>query len=145
MELHIYPLSIAAENRIGITNKQFDTAFPVKMKQIKGNKWTPEHQCWHIPYTKEAWQTFQQLFEGHTIIRKLSEVAKVAEPTGKLQETQPDEQAIESNTKLQETSINVQQVIELPTKQYLMSNKWIRIQQQKSLHDGVQINPTVFL
>lgn len=69
MELHITPLSIEDSKRIGVVNTQFDTAFPTKMKQITGSRWTPEHNCWHIPYTKEAWQTFEQLFEGHTIIR----------------------------------------------------------------------------
>ena len=72
MELHIGPLSMGDLKRIGVVNTQFDTVFPTKMKQITGSLWTPEHQCWHIPYTKEAWEMFLHIFKGHTIIRELN-------------------------------------------------------------------------
>ena len=86
MELHIYPLSIETTQRIGVVNKQFDSAFPVKMKQINGSRWTSEHQCWHIPYTKEAWQLFEQLFEGHTIIREIKQTEKEANAVSTVRE-----------------------------------------------------------
>jgi integrase/recombinase XerD len=69
MLLHIYPLSMEDTKRIGVTNSEFDPVFPIKMKQINGSRWTPEQKCWHIPYTKEAWETFEHVFEGHTIIK----------------------------------------------------------------------------
>lgn len=72
MELHIKPLSIEGSERVAVVNTQFNTAFPAKMKEIKGSRWTPEHNCWHIPYTREAWTKFQEVFEGHTIIRDVS-------------------------------------------------------------------------
>lgn len=72
MELHITPLSIEESKRVAVINTQYDTAFPTKMKQIAGSRWTPEENCWHIPYTREAWEKFQEVFEGHTIIREIS-------------------------------------------------------------------------
>jgi integrase/recombinase XerD len=76
MELHIYPISIENAERIAVVNTHFNTEFPVKMKQINGSLWTPEHKCWHIPRTKETWELFQQLFEGHTIIRDIKTAEK---------------------------------------------------------------------
>jgi integrase/recombinase XerD len=82
MELHIYPLSIEGLTRIGVVNKQFNTDFPNRMKQIAGSLWTAEHKCWHIPYTKETWHVFEQLFEGHTIIRDLKQSANAKNTEG---------------------------------------------------------------
>jgi integrase/recombinase XerD len=82
MELHIYPLSIEATQRIAVVNTQFSTEFPIKMKQINGSLWTPDYKCWHIPYTKETWQLFEQLFEGHTIIREIKTAEKSIYPEG---------------------------------------------------------------
>ncbi len=76
MELHIYPISVENAQRIAVVNAHFSTEFPVKMKQINGSLWTPEHKCWHIPYTMETWQLFQRLFEGHTIIRDVKKAEK---------------------------------------------------------------------
>jgi integrase/recombinase XerD len=82
MQLHIYPLSIEDSKRIGVINKQFDADFSVKMKQIAGSLWTPEHNCWHIPYTRETWQTFEQVFKGHTIIRDIKPAQKMSNTEG---------------------------------------------------------------
>jgi integrase/recombinase XerD len=86
MKIHIYPLSIEATKRIAVVNKQFDTDFPDKMKQITGSRWTPDHQCWHIPYTKETWQLFEQLFEGHTIIREIKETERETDTDATVEE-----------------------------------------------------------
>jgi len=56
--------------RIGIKNLQFDSNFPVKMRQIGNALWSPELRCWHLPHKSDTWQQFRQLFEADTLIQK---------------------------------------------------------------------------
>ncbi|MEM9721880.1 MAG: site-specific integrase [Bacteroidota bacterium] len=62
MKLSIFPLEFESQRRIGIKPHGFDKAFPLTMKKIPGSRWTPDHRCWHIPYTKEAYKVLKQQF-----------------------------------------------------------------------------------
>lgn len=39
------------------------------MKQIIGSRWAPELNCWHIPYTPEAWASLKSVFKGCEIVK----------------------------------------------------------------------------
>lgn len=58
------------EQRIAIRQTQFDSTMPVKMKQISGARWSPEHRFWHIPYTPESWELLKSVFTDYEIIRE---------------------------------------------------------------------------
>jgi site-specific recombinase XerD len=68
MKLQVFPIQYKGATRIGINPLGFDRAFPSMMKQIKGNLWTPDLGCWHIPYCKEAYAELKRLFGEQQII-----------------------------------------------------------------------------
>lgn len=49
------------EQRIQLRFKQSDEVIE-KIKQIQGRKWSKTKQCWHIPYTSEAYKQLILLF-----------------------------------------------------------------------------------
>ncbi|MFN0213943.1 MAG: tyrosine-type recombinase/integrase [Saprospiraceae bacterium] len=69
MRLLIAPLQYDNLNRISVRLQEFDGALPGKMKKIKGSRWAPELNCWHIPYTSEAWGSLKTIFEGCEIVK----------------------------------------------------------------------------
>jgi len=40
-----------------------------RMKQINGSRWAPELNCWHIPYTTEAWDSLKSVFKEFEIVK----------------------------------------------------------------------------
>jgi site-specific recombinase XerD len=69
MRLLIAPLQYNNLRRISIRAQAFDGALPNKMKQIKGSRWAPELNCWHIPYTTEAWGSLRTIFADYQIVK----------------------------------------------------------------------------
>ena len=70
MRLIISPLQYDNLSRISVRLQSFDGTLPVKMKQIKGSRWAPELQCWHIPYTTEAWGSLKTIFKECEIVNE---------------------------------------------------------------------------
>lgn len=66
MIIQIYLIEHRNENRIKINNKLQSDALS-KIKQIKGRKWSQTLKCWHIPYTKIAYNELLQLFGKQNI------------------------------------------------------------------------------
>jgi site-specific recombinase XerD len=56
MRIQVFPIKIEQKTRIGIRPLGFDPAFPGMMKKIVGSRWTPDHRCWHIPYSADAYK-----------------------------------------------------------------------------------------
>ncbi|MFN0014182.1 MAG: tyrosine-type recombinase/integrase [Saprospiraceae bacterium] len=67
MKILVSPVRQENQNRIAVRNTGFEDSFPVKMKQIAGARWSPEHRCWHIPYTPESWEKLKGLFPEYEI------------------------------------------------------------------------------
>ena len=61
--IRIYHFTHHSEKRIGI-EIPYEEAFIGKIKQVTGSRWSPGAKCWHIPYNKEAWAGFLQVFDG---------------------------------------------------------------------------------
>lgn len=80
MELQIKKVQFENTTRIAVINAQFDTSFPVKMKQVKGSYFSPEMKAWLMPYTKEAWSVFKSVFEGIPV-RNLPSISESIPPT----------------------------------------------------------------
>lgn len=70
MRLLVSPLQYVNLSRISVRLQSFDVTLPVKMKQIKGSRWAPELQCWHKPYTTEAWGSLKTIFKECEIIKE---------------------------------------------------------------------------
>ncbi len=88
MDIKTFSLEIDGVARIGIRNLEFDHAFPGKMRQVSGARWSPGHRCWHIPRRPKTWEQFRKLFSGDNIL-----IAKGSTPPG--QATAPAIQAKE--------------------------------------------------
>jgi len=71
MRLIISPFEYESQSRIAVRQLQFDNALPAKMKQISGARWSPEHRCWHVPYSTESWESLKTLFPDYEIIRDM--------------------------------------------------------------------------
>ncbi|MDO8366151.1 MAG: site-specific integrase, partial [Saprospiraceae bacterium] len=56
-------------SRISVRQLEFDGMMPSRMKQIKGSRWAPELNCWHIPYTTEAWDSLKFIFKECEIVK----------------------------------------------------------------------------
>jgi len=86
MELIVGPVQINDAICVAVKNTRFDPAFPGKMKQVKGSYFSPEARAWLMPYTKEAWSLFKNVFEGIPVIKSVDNVQVVsnAEPTQRL-------------------------------------------------------------
>lgn len=69
MRLLIAPLQYDNLSRISVRQMEFDGMMPSRMKQIKGSRWAPELNCWHIPYTTEAWGSLKSIFKECEIVK----------------------------------------------------------------------------
>ncbi len=69
MRLLIAPLQYDNLSRISVRQNEFDSTMPSRMKQIKGSRWAPELNCWHIPYTTEAWGSLKSIFKECEIVK----------------------------------------------------------------------------
>lgn len=88
MQIQTKFIEVAQIRRIGIQNLQYDESFPGKMKQVHGARWAPEHRCWHIAESIEAWRQFRELFPQDEIIYQEGFVAPGQFPSGKQESTQ---------------------------------------------------------
>lgn len=75
MRLLIAPLQYDNLSRISIRTQAFDGTLPNKMKQIKGSRWAPDLNCWHIPYTAEAWGSLRAVFADYQIEKAAQEAS----------------------------------------------------------------------
>lgn len=78
MRLIITPFDFQNEQRIAIRQAQFDSTMPVKMKQISGARWSPEQQCWHVPYSTDAWIKLKSVFMDYEIETNLPDKEKLS-------------------------------------------------------------------
>jgi len=69
MRLLIAPLQYDNLSRISVRQTEFDGMMSSRMKQIKGSRWAPELNCWHIPYTTEAWSSLKSIFKECEIMK----------------------------------------------------------------------------
>lgn len=69
MRLLIAPLQYDNLSRISIRQLAFDSTMPGRMKGIQGSRWAPELNCWHIPYTTEAWGSLKSIFKEYEIVK----------------------------------------------------------------------------
>ena len=69
MRLLIAPLQYDNLSRISVRHNEFDSTMPSRMKQIIGSRWAPELNCWHIPYTSEAWGSLKSIFKECEIVK----------------------------------------------------------------------------
>jgi site-specific recombinase XerD len=76
MKILVHPLEINDQRRIGVKNSEFSSDFPTKMKRLGGALWSPEHQCWHIAYSTDAWGRLTTEFSEFTIIKSFSHPSK---------------------------------------------------------------------
>lgn len=61
--IHIHKFTHHAQTRIGI-HIPYEEVYIEKIKKVHGALWSPNAKSWHIPYNKETWQLFLQVFEG---------------------------------------------------------------------------------
>ena len=69
MRLLIAPLQYDNLDRISVRQFEFDGSMPGRMKQIQGSRWAPELNCWHIPYTTEAWGSLKSIFSEYELVK----------------------------------------------------------------------------
>ena len=67
MKIVVSPIQHENQKRITVKNLNYDSLFPGKMKQIAGARWSPEHRCWHIPYSPESWEKLKDIFPDYEI------------------------------------------------------------------------------
>lgn len=75
MQIQVFPIQWQGKKRIGIRPLGFDSAFPDRMRSIKGSRWTPDCRHWHIPYDPQTYKALQQQF-GISQIKVLSQGPK---------------------------------------------------------------------
>ncbi|MFN0203659.1 MAG: tyrosine-type recombinase/integrase [Bacteroidia bacterium] len=63
MKILIYPFSYKGETRIKVV---LPTFLP-QIQKVNGAKWSNTEHCWHIPYIKDAWLNFKEVFQGFEI------------------------------------------------------------------------------
>ena len=69
MVLRIFPYNFKNEQRIAIHPERYDfDVYRDTIRQIEGCCWSPDISAWHIPYTREAYATFQKVFSSDEII-----------------------------------------------------------------------------
>ena len=68
--LIISPFQYENVSRISVVTHIYDGTIPAKMKQINGFRWSPEHKCWHIPYSVESWTALKTLFVDYEIVHE---------------------------------------------------------------------------
>ena len=68
MRLHIFPVQFEGQQRIGIKPLGFNPDFPQQMRTIPGSRWTPQENCWHIPYIRSAYKRLKALFGVNNLI-----------------------------------------------------------------------------
>lgn len=69
MRVTILSVQVEDRQRIGISTEVYDKDFPAKIKQIKGARWSPALQLWHLPYDKDVWMQFLKVFDGYEILK----------------------------------------------------------------------------
>jgi len=69
MHLLISPLQYDNLSRISVRQLEYDGTMASRMKQINGSRWAPELNCWHIPYTTEAWDSLKSVFKEFEIVK----------------------------------------------------------------------------
>ncbi|MEI7587565.1 site-specific integrase [Runella sp.] len=69
MELFVEQIHINDAICVAVKNTRFDPSFPGKMKQVKGSYFSPEVKAWLMPYTKEAWSLFKNVFQGVSVTK----------------------------------------------------------------------------
>ena len=70
--------------------KKFDLI--QKIKKIKGRKWSETKKCWHLPYTNEAYQALNTVFEGDQV--KIKNSSGIQDRSKPLKDNEPDKARI---------------------------------------------------
>ena len=100
MRIIVCPIEINDTPRIAVRNEVFDPAFPGLMKKVKGSYYSREAKAWLMPYTKEAWSLFKNVFEGIPVTKlpkdtselslpKTSEISTVADTPQQAKQASP--------------------------------------------------------
>ncbi len=79
MELLVEQIHINNAICVAVKNTRFDPSFPGKMKQVKGSYFSPAVKAWLMPYTKEAWSLFKNVFEGVPVTKSI-EYQRIVSP-----------------------------------------------------------------
>ncbi len=88
MKIIIRPSEVNDSPKFAIKNVAFDPEFTVLMRQIKGARWSPVLESWHIPRNAETWESLNMIFKGHLIILEEGKITQAApKVTGKSTES----------------------------------------------------------
>ncbi|MEL6944793.1 MAG: hypothetical protein AAFO82_19215, partial [Bacteroidota bacterium] len=79
MKIQIRAIEHRGEKRIRLDFKK-DNSIISEIKQIKGRKWSQTKRCWHLPYTKAAFEALKAMFGDDLVLPE-----KVKEEKGKIE------------------------------------------------------------